>query len=955
MQLILVDGHSLAYRSYFAYAKGKDGGLKTTAGIPTSVCFGFIKSLFETIASHKPDCVAIAFDLPEPTFRHQMDANYKGDRSETPDDLILDMSNLVRILMALNFPIVTASGFEADDVLGTLATNASSEGYQVKIVSGDKDIFQLVDDEKKISVLYLASAYSKSGQPNSSEFNTQSVIDKMGVTPAQIIDYKALCGDKSDCIPGVRGIGDKTAVKLLSEYQTLDGIYEAVAEIPGANGKKLIEGKESAYHSQFLATIIRDVPLTVDLADTKLTGFDRSQVEPLFQELELHSFVKDLDRLAQLCQHPATTSATLDIPDVDGDGDAWFYSAEDTANQVSTICQIQPVIVDTLQQLTDLVALLKQHQDPNYPVAWDTETTDLDPRKAKLVGIGCCWSDGEDRMAYIPVGHSAGNNLELNLVLSTLKEILESDLYPKILQNAKFDRAIFKHQGIELAGVVFDSMLASYVINPDLSHNLTDLSQRYLGIIPSSYTDLVPKGKTIADISIPQVANYCGMDVYGTYRLHSLLLAKLSEAPKLLELFKSIEMPLEPVLAAMEDRGIRVDPDYLKELSVQLDLDLKQIEAKTHELAGIEFNLGSPKQLSEILFDRLKLDPKNIRKTKTGYSTDAATLEKLQGKHPVVDGILQYRTFAKLKSTYVDALPALINPQTGRVHTDFNQAVTSTGRLSSSNPNLQNIPIRTEFSRQIRKAFLPAPGWILVAADYSQIELRILAHLSQEPVLIEAYRSGRDIHTITAELLFETDTITSEQRRLGKIINFGVIYGMGAAKFAREMGVKAAEGKVFIDKFYDRYPGIFDYLERVKRQAISQGYVETICGRRRYINFEGGSLRRLKGTDPNNIDLDKLTNLGQLDSGLLRAAANAPIQGSSADIIKIATIELAQLLQKYEARILLQVHDELVLEMPPAEWDELSIKIKSIMEHAIELSVPLLVEIERGDNWMDAK
>jgi DNA polymerase I len=961
--LILVDGHSLAYRSYYAYAKSKSGGLMTSAGVPTSICFGFVKALVEIINSQKPDSMAIAFDLRQPTFRHEADDNYKADRVETPEDFTIDIQNLYLLLTALNLPTITAPGFEADDILGTLAGRGSRAGYQVKILSGDKDMFQLVNDRDRVSVLYLSSAYSPGGQPGTTEMNEQGVIDKMGVRANQIIDYKALCGDKSDSIPGVRGIGDKTAVKLLTEYQDLKTVYDRVDEIPGATGKKLVAGKEDADHSQYLARIITDVPLELELKETKLTGFDFGQVQPLLQTLELHRFNKDIEKL-----HEAFGGVT--IPDVipdsqeavsliapdDESEELWFFSAEDTEKfQLSRICPIQPKIIDSLAKLQALIIILQHHTDPNHPVSWDTETTDLEPRNAKLVGIGCCWGAETDSMAYIPIGHEFGDNLGLELVLENLRSILESATYPKVLQNAKFDRLVFKNQGINLQGVVFDTMLASYVLNPDSSHNLTDLSSRYLGIIPQSYTELVAKGQTIANISIPLVAEYCGMDVWGTYRLHDLLKAELAAAPKLLALLQDIEQPLEPILAAMEDRGINIDAEYLQTLSVILAKDLDRIEEETYALAGEKFNLGSPKQLAQILFEKLELDTKGIRQTKSGYSTDVNTLEKLQGKHEVVDLILQHRTFSKLKSTYVDALPALIHPKTGRVHTDFNQAVTSTGRLSSSNPNLQNIPIRTEFSRQIRRAFIPAPGWILAAVDYSQIELRILAHLSQEPVLITAYNQNEDIHSVTAKLLFETDTVTSEQRRMGKIINFGVVYGMGAAKFARETGIKTSEAKIFIEKFYDRYPGIFDYLERVKREAIALGYVETVCGRRRYFKFESGKLRGLKGSDPNSINLDDLGNLGMLDAGHLRAAANAPIQGSSADIIKLAMISIDRLLEPYQAKMLLQVHDELVLEIPKDEWEELQPKIKTTMESAIDLSVPMVAETGSGDNWMDAK
>jgi DNA polymerase-1 len=588
-------------------------------------------------------------------------------------------------------------------------------------------------------------------------------------------------------------------------------------------------------------------------------------------------------------------------------------------------------------------------------VAWDTETDSLEPRDASLVGIGCCWGTDPTEIAYIPTAHKSGSNLDKTTVLEALRPILESNDYPKTLQNAKFDRLVLRFQGIKLSGVIFDTMLASYVLNPEDSHNLGDLVLRYLGLQISNYTDVVPKGKNIADLDIQTVAYYCGMQVYATFQLVPKLREKLEQVEALHKLLLEVEQPLEPVLAQMEYTGIRIDPVYLQTLSQQLKTDLAAIEQQAYEAAGEKFNLGSPKQLSQLLFDKLKLDTKKSRKIATGYSTDAATLEKLQGDHPVVDAILEYRTLSKLKSTYVDALPLLMGKETGRVHTNFNQTGTTTGRLSSSNPNLQNIPIRTAFSRLIRKGFVPETGWLMVAADYSQIELRILAHLSKEPVLVEAYRQNEDIHSVTARLLFEKDTITSEERRLGKIINFGVIYGMGAARFAREAGVKATEGRLFIDRFNERYRKVFDYLEQVKREAIAHGYVETILGRRRYFNFEGGSLRKLKGSNPDDIKLDEFRRLGQSDAQLLRAAANAPIQGSSADIIKIAMVQLHEVLQSYQARLLLQVHDELVFEVPPSEWEELQMKIRSTMENAVSLSVPLLVDVRAGQNWMETK
>ncbi len=966
---ILVDGHSLAFRSYFAFAKGKDGGLRTTSGIPTSVCFGFLKSLLEVMATQQPEAMAVAFDLGLPTFRHEADDTYKADRPGTPADFVPDLKNLHELLEGLNLQIVTAPGFEADDVLGTLALKASAAGYQVKILTGDRDLFQLIDPEKEIGVLYLSTTFIQRGGTGPTEFGVEQVKEKLGVLPSQVVDYKALCGDASDNIPGVKGIGEKTAVGLLSTYNDLDNIYASLDQIKGATKKKLEEGKEAAYHSRHLAQLVLDVPLEINLEDCKLQGFDRSVLEPILEKLEFKSFLGKVNSLQQRfggvneesevrSQESGDKEDNYQLPTTNyqSDDDLWFFSAADTeASQKQILSPIKPQIIDTAAKLNELVKRLQKFTSLATPVAWDTETTDLEPRDAFLVGIGCCWGSESTDMAYIPIRHAKGDNLDLATVLDTLRPILESDKYPKALQNAKFDRLVLRTQGIKLAGVVFETMLASYILNPDSSHNLSDLAQRYLGLTPRSYTDLVPKDKTIADVDIPSVADYCGMDVYVTFGLVSKLRTQLDQVPALHKLLLEVEQPLEPVLAEMEYSGIRIDSDYLREFSKQLEKDLAALEEQVYAVAGEKFNLGSPKKLGELLFDKLKLDRRKSRKIQTGYSTDAATLEKLQGDHLVVDAILEYRTLSKLKSTYVDALPALVRPDTQRVHTDFNQAATSTGRLSSSNPNLQNIPIRTAFSRQIRKAFIPESGWLMVAADYSQIELRILAHLCQEPVLVEAYRNNEDIHTVTARLLFEKETVTSEERRLGKVINFGVIYGMGAQRFARETGMKAAEGKVFIERFNLQYPKIFAYLQRIQQEAIARGYVETILGRRRYFNFTSDRLRQLRNCKPEEIDLDNLRGLSANDAGLLRAAANAPIQGSSADIIKIAMARLHQLLHSYQARLLLQVHDELVFEVPPNEWQELQPQISSLMESALELSVPLVVDVRAGQNWMETK
>ncbi len=970
---LLIDGHSLAFRAYYAFTMSKSGALRTKTGIPTSVCFGFLTSLLQVIQAQKPDYLAIAFDRTEPTFRHKADEKYKSDRKETPEDFIPDLANLQDLLSALNLQTVTAIGYEADDVIGTLATQASVAGYEVKIVSGDRDLFQLVSKLKKISVIYLErNAVKSASAANYTEFQEEEVIAKLGVKPSQVVDYKALCGDKSDCIAGVLGIGEKTAVKLLQEHPSLEKIYENIEQIKGTVQKKLMAGKTSAFHSRYLAEIITDAPLELKLEDCKLQGFEIDQIKPLLEKLELNKFLQQINKIQHQLggEHISASEVVpeLKIENATSQQLSLFDTPktetlltsvninDESSQKRETFPQITPQIITTLEQLTELIQTLKSHPNSQYPVAWDTETTALNPRDAELVGIGCCWGSQPNEVAYIPIGHIEGNQLDKKTVLTALSAILESENYPKAFQNTKFDRLIFKHQGINLKGVVFDTMLASYVFHPEYRHNLGELCQRYLPeITAQSYKELgIAKGKTIADLSIDIVANYCGMDAYATFNLVPILSQELKTAPQLYQLLLEVEQPLEPVLSEMENTGIKINTKYLKELSQQLAKELHKIEAQAYQEAEETFNLSSPKQLGVILFEKLGLDKQKTRKTKTGYSTNHATLEKLRGDHPIIDSILEYRTLSKLKSTYVDALPALVHPQTQRVHTTFNQTVTTTGRLSSSDPNLQNIPIRTEFSRQIRQAFIPEDNWLLVSADYSQIELRILAHFSQEPVLLEAYNQNQDVHRVTAQLLFDKEDITPLERNLGKTINFGVIYGMGAQRFAREAGMSSQEGKRFIDKYRRRYAQVFNYLENTKKEAIAQGFVTTILGRRRYFELGDEKLKQFKGQDSATLNLDDL-EINYMDAQLLRAAANAPIQGSSADIIKIAMIKLAQILKDYQARLLLQVHDELVFEIPTEEWTVLEAKIKTTMEEAVKLTVPLKVEIHTGSNWMEAK
>jgi DNA polymerase-1 len=941
---LLVDGHSLAFRAFYAFGKHPEGGLRTSTGIPTSICFGFLKALIEMLDREKPAAVAIAFDLAVPTFRHEIDDTYKANRSETPESFIPDMQNLQRVLAAMNLPAITQAGFEADDVLGTLSQAASAEGYTVKILSGDRDLFQLIDIDKRISVLNI-------GQKDKIvEYHADQVKERLGVLPTQVVDYKALCGDASDNIPGVRGIGEKTAIKLIEEYGSLENVLAAIPKMKGAVKTKLEQGIEAAKHSQFMATIKTDVPLPMAIADCELTGFDTAEVIPLLEELELKAFVNRVDQIhAKLSGNfEKKSSPPAPLPKGEGskidlsqqqineeDEELWFDFAKqekDQAIAASASLKLDVQIIDTIPKLEKLCEILSAKQ----PVAWDTETSALNPFEAELVGIGCCWGDSISEVAYIPLSHSEGCNLKWEEIREILRPILEDASHPKYLQNAKFDRLMFKAAGIELAGVTFDTMIASYVIDPEASHKLDDMAMDLLQIRTVSYKTLVGKRKSIAEVASPLVAQYCGMDTYLTYHLVPILRSQLTAIPELWDLFQNVEMALEPILAEMEWRGIRIDREFLSAFSLELEKDLDALAIAAYAQAGKEFNLNSPKQLSEILLEKLggKFE-KASRKSKTGFSTDVTVLNKLEGE-PLIDTILENRTLAKLKSTYVDALPSLIQPKTGRVHTDFNQTVASTGRLSSSNPNLQNIPIRTVFSKRIRAGFLPKEDWILMAADYSQIELRILAHLSQEPELMRAFNAGEDVHTVTAQLLLEKEEVTSDERRLAKIINYGVIYGMGAQKFSRDIGVPVKVAKQFIDKFNQRYEKISSYMQSVEAEAERNGYVKTILGRRRY--FRG------------------LSQIGGYQkAALLRSAVNAPIQGTSADIIKVAMLRVNELLSGYQTKLLLQVHDELVFEVPPDEVAELQPKIKAAMESALELSVKLEVDIHTGKNWMEAK
>lgn len=728
--LLLVDGHSLAFRSFYAFSKGGEGGLQTKDGIPTSVTYGFLKSLLENCKNLNPQGVTIAFDTAEPTFRHKKDPNYKANRDVAPEIFFQDLEQLQKILKSqLNLTLCMQPGYEADDVLGTIATQASQNKWKVRILTGDRDLFQLVDDKLDIAVMYMGGGpYAKSSNPLL--IDEAGVIEKLGVSPNKVVDLKALTGDSSDNIPGVKGVGPKTAINLLKENNDLDGVYCALHQLEGKGEKasegaikgaikiKLKKDKSNAYLSRDLARIMTEVPLTEE-PRLSLAEVDEKALAEELKKLELHSLTR------QIPSFIATFSA------------GGFRTNEkrnkshsdelDPQPPTNSSPDLKPKIITSHSELNELMKKLITCSNNMQPVALDTETTSLNPFKAELVGIGVCWGDEVHELAYIPLGHTFQEEilikekieqLPLEEVLTVLGPWISSSKHPKALQNAKYDRLILLRHGIVLEGVVIDTLLADYILDSNRKHGLEAITLREFEFKPKSFTDLVSKGNTFANVAIDEASLYCGMDVFLTRKLSILLREKLEKIDhELINLLKDVEQPLEPVLAQMEATGIRVDTPYLKKLSREIGSSLKALEQKSYLAAEKEFNLASPKQLGEIIFDHLGLDKKKSRRTKTGWSTDANVLEKLEKDHPLIPLVIEHRSLSKLLTTYVDALPQLVEEETGRVHTDFNQAITATGRLSSSNPNLQNIPVKTEFSRRIRKAFLPQKGWKLLSAD----------------------------------------------------------------------------------------------------------------------------------------------------------------------------------------------------------------------------------------------
>ncbi len=932
LTLYLIDGHALAYRTYFALTRGTTTSFTTRTGEPTAGVYGFTSVLLRLLEQEHPDYLAVAFDTGR-TFRDELFPGYKGTRAKMPDDMIPQIERIRQLLDAFNIPRLEIDGYEADDVLGSVARRAVEQGFGVKIITGDRDLLQLVSDRILVSLPGKTISDGK-------DYRAEDVVAYLGVRPDQVVDFKALVGDASDNIPGVSGIGEKTAISLLRTYETLDGIYAHLDEIPAGIRKKLEAGRESAYLSKKLATIVTDLDIQVNLEAARTEQFEPGRVEALFRELEFRSL---LPRLLELEKYygKIAPGSTLQAAPADAKQLPLFGEKVEVLGpppSTPASATIQTHIVDSPESLQELANRLRDAK----MISFDTETTATDQMRAELVGISFAVEEGHGY--YVPVGHrpDLGPQLLLPVILEALREPLTNPRIPKIGHNLKYDFVLLARHGLRPAPLTFDSMIAEWLTNPTSRNlGLKNLAWVRLDTMMVQIEELIGKGKdqrTMAEVPISQVAPYAAADAEVVFRLRPVLMADLENCHAT-HLLDEIEMPLVPVLADMEMAGVALDTDFLKQMSAELSARLVDLESRVHQAVGEPFNLNSTQQLSAALFDRLKLAPPDrTRKTTSGhYSTSADVLESLRGKHPVVDWILEYRELAKLKSTYVDALPQQVNPVTGRVHTSYHQTGAVTGRIASSDPNLQNIPVRTDLGAQVRKAFIASQGQILLSVDYSQVELRIVAHMSNDQAMLAAFRAGQDIHAATAAAIYGVPlhAVTKEQRRRAKGINFGMIYGISAFGLMRYTDLTLAESEDFMEAYFKQFPGVKSYLDEMRRKAAEQGYVETLLGRRRY--FHG-----LKDQRDYNIR-----------SREEREAINAPVQGTAADIMKIAMTRVPGALAQagLSGRMLLQVHDELVLECPVEEVSATAAVVKAVMENAYQLAVPLRTEARIGPNW----
>jgi len=921
--LYLIDGHALAYRAYFALTRGTSGAFSTRSGEPTAGVYGFTSVLLRILENERPDYLAVAFDTGR-TFRDDIYPAYKGTREKMPEDLRPQIERIRQIVDAFNIPRLEKEGYEADDVLGSVAHDSVEQGLGVKIYTGDRDLLQLVNERVIVNLPGKSLSDARDYLP-------KDVKQYLGVRPDQVVDYKALVGDKSDNIPGVRGIGKKTATTLLGTYQNLDEIYTHLDELSSNVRKKLEEGREDAYLSQKLARIVTTLDIPVDLERAKPEHFDPQRVEELFRELEFRTLIGRLDNLlVQMGKSESYTGKQLSM----------FTKSPKAKN--SNVDIISPVtdtsvIIDTVEALSELSRKLSISE----MIAFDTETTSTDQMQAKLVGISLAVTPG--KAYYIPVGHRTDKpQLDLHIVLDILRHPLTDPNIPKAGHNIKYDFVLLARHGLRVSPLSFDTMIAEWLINPS-SHNLglKNLAWVRKGIRMTEISELIGKGKkqiSMADVPISNVAPYAAADAEVVLRLIPELSDEL-ETCNAKELFNTLEMPLVEVLADMEMAGITLDVPYLNNMSLDLGERLRNIEDEIYTIVGMSFNLNSTQQLSNALFNILKIAPPDrTKRTASGfYSTSASVLEAMRGKHEIVDKVLEYRELSKLKSTYVDSLPQQVNPETGRIHTSYNQTGSVTGRLASSNPNLQNIPIRTELGRRVRHAFVASEGNLLLAVDYSQVELRIVAHMANDKAMIETFLAGKDIHAATAAAIYgiPLEQVTKEQRRHAKAINFGLIYGMSAYGLTRTTGLTLAEAEDFVHAYFEQFPGVKKYLDGMRQLAAQQGYVETLLGRRRY--FPGLKYE----TNSNTRNREE------------REAINAPIQGSAADIMKIAMLRVPTALKeaKLSARMLLQVHDEVILECPIEELPQTTEIVQKAMEGAFKLRVPLVTDARWGPNW----
>ena len=923
--LVLVDGSSYLYRAFHAFPP-----LTNSAGEPTGAMYGVLNMLKSLISQVQPSHIAVVFDAKGKTFRDEMFEQYKSHRPPMPDDLRKQIQPLHDIIRALGIPLLVIEGVEADDVIGTLAVAASKANQKVLISTGDKDMAQLVDD----NIMLINTM-------NNTLLDREAVIEKYGIPPELIIDYLALMGDSADNIPGVAGVGEKTALGLLQGIGSMAEIYanlDKVAELPirGAKklGDKLLAEKEMADLSYRLATIKTDVALDITPEQLTLGASNNDQLTEYFGRYEFKRWLNEVmngaDSITNNNEQPTKINNYQATPAL----------AQDNSEEALPAIQIDRSRYETLLTEADLNRWVEKLKQAKL-FALDTETDNLDYMAANLVGISFALENGE--AAYLPLQLDylgAPKTLEKTTALALLKPILKNPAIQKVGQNFKYDLTIFARNGIDVQGVAFDTMLESYVLNSTGRHNMDDLAKRYLGHQTISFEEIAGKGKnqlTFNQIPLEKAAEYAAEDADVTMKLQQVLWEKLSKEPTLEKLFKEMELPLLGVLSRMERRGVLIDSDALFLQSNEIANRLSELEEQAYVLAGQPFNLASTKQLQEILFDKLGLPI--IQKTPKGApSTNEEVLEELAFSHELPKVLVEHRGLSKLKSTYTDKLPQMVNPQTGRVHTSYHQAVTATGRLSSSDPNLQNIPIRNEEGRRIRQAFIAREGFTVVAADYSQIELRIMAHLSQDQGLINAFTQGKDIHRSTAAEIFGValDEVTSEQRRNAKAINFGLIYGMSAFGLSRQLGIGRADAQSYMDLYFKRYPGVQTFMHDIREKAKAQGYVETLFGRRLYlpdINSSNGMRRKAAE----------------------RVAINAPMQGTAADIIKRAMIQLDQKLQNDpDIAMIMQVHDELVFEVRSEKLAFYSELIKTQMESAADLVVPLIVEVGQGTNWDEA-